>query len=670
MNITRQLEEKILPILRSVQVEDDVQYEVTQFATLENRPIDREAVHGSDWRACYANAGGCNFAPEEKNALKDLLDREMHGREEETVCCIRVVATNRGKAPRYAWFRGMIVKIQNGDRQDDEYDSRLGAGRFPSGRVFAVHRLNGEPAPNHELAILLQPGERATYEILVPHEPLPEARAEALLGLNIETHLEACRSFWRKKLAKTGSVSVPEAAVDERIQAGLLHCDLVTLGKSAAGPLLATLGVYGPIGSESAPIIQFFDSMGLHEVARRCIDFFLAHQRDDGFMQNYGRYELETGPVLWTMGEHYRYTRDDDWLQRVKPNVLKACEYLLAWRDRNKKPELRGKGYGLLDGRVADPEDFFHSFMLNALSCVGLRRAAEMLAAVDSGKSAELAAEAEAFRQDIRAAYEEAVARSPAIPLDDGTWVPSVPPWAEYPGPVALYADGGNWFTHGAFGARDSLIGALYLVIGEVLEPDELGTDFLLKCHQQLFTVRNAGLSQPYYCRHDFIHLKRGEVKAYLKTYYNQFTALQDRETYTFWEHYQGAGRHKTHEEGWFLMQTRWMLWMEEGQTLNLLPCIPRRWMEDGNRIQLKGVATYFGPLDLDVRSRVAEGRIEADIRCPGSRSPRSVRLRLPHPSGEKAVALDGAEYDSDTESAVIQNFGGMVKIRLHFVNK
>jgi len=58
------------------------------------------------------------------------------------------------------------------------------------------------------------------------------------------------------------------------------------------------------------------------------------------------------------MGEHYRYTRDTAWVKRIRPKLLKACEYLLAWRERNKKPELRGKGYGLLDGKVADPRTF------------------------------------------------------------------------------------------------------------------------------------------------------------------------------------------------------------------------------------------------------------------------------------------------------------------------
>ena len=55
---------------------------------------------------------------------------------------------------------------------------------------------------------------------------------------------------------------------------------------------------------------------------------------------------------------------------------------------------------------------------------------------------------------------------------------------------------------------------------------------------------------------------------------------LADRETYTFWEHYFHASPHKTHEEGWFLMQTRWMLWLEDGDTLKLLPGVPRAWLE------------------------------------------------------------------------------------------
>src|SRR2546427_8828678 len=55
-------------------------------------------------------------------------------------------------------------------------------------------------------------------------------------------------------------------------------------------------------------------------------------------------------------------------------------------------------------------------------------------------------------------------------------------------------------------------------------------------------------------------------------TLFRSVAGLADRQTYTFWEHYFGESPHKTHEEGWFLMQSRWMLYQEHDRTLDLLP--------------------------------------------------------------------------------------------------
>jgi hypothetical protein len=664
-DIVRRLEEGVLPILRAIQREEGVHYHVTAFCTLENRPLSTKSVRGSEWVACYPNTGGNMLTPDEKEGLKDLLRAEMREREEETVCALRVEAVNMEREPQYAWFRG--AAIRGPLRKPAVYQSDTGFGCLESGRVFAVNRLNGAPMPQEEMALLLQPGEAAVFELLIPHQPLPPARADKLARLDFDKHLAAGRQYWRAKLASASSIEVPERAVNDRIRAGLLHCDIATLGREPAGAVLATIGWYAPIGSESAPIVQFYDSMGWHHLAERALQFFLNRQREDGFIQNFGGYQLETGPVLWSMGEHFRYTRDVAWVRRIRPNLLKACEYLLAWRERNRKPELRGRGYGLLDGKVADPNDFYHSFMLNAVSYVGIQRVAEMLETVDPAESRRLDGQARAFRRDIRAAFYEALARSPVAPLGDGAWAPMPPPWAEYPGALALYAEGGKWFSHGAFCTRDSLIGALYLVIAEVLDPNEVGAEFLLRSHQALMTVRNAGFTQPYYCRHDFIHLKRGEVKAFLKTYYNQFTAIQDRETYTFWEHYHHASQHKTHEEAWFLMQTRWMLWLEEGETLRLLGAIPRAWLADGQSIRLDRVASYFGPVSLRVESQTNRNRIVARVECTGRRKPGTVRLRLPHPEGRRPTNVEGGSYDAARETVRIAPFKGQADVVVHF---
>ena len=173
--------------------------------------------------------------------------------------------------------------------------------------------------------------------------------------------------------------------------------------------------------------------------------------------------------------------------------------------------------------------------------------------------------------------------------------------------------------------------------------------------------------SQPYYGRHDFIHVKRGEVEAFLKTYYNQFTALQDRETYTFWEHYHHASEHKTYEEAWFLMQTRWMLYLEEGDTLSLLKAVPRRWLEHGKEIVLDGMRSYFGTLAFHAVSEVENNRIRADLTIKSDHLPATVRIRLPHPEKRAAVACTGGVYDPQTETVTVTPFNGKTTVVLEF---
>lgn len=108
------------------------------------------------------------------------------------------------------------------------------------------------------------------------------------------------------------------------VHAGLLHLDLNTIGEGPDKPLAAKAGVYSPIGTESAPIIQFYCSMGWTDLARRSLDYFMATQQDNGQIMNYYGYTIETGAVLWCAGEYFRYTRDTAWTNGCVP----GCESL------------------------------------------------------------------------------------------------------------------------------------------------------------------------------------------------------------------------------------------------------------------------------------------------------------------------------------------------------
>jgi hypothetical protein len=291
-----------------------------------------------------------------------------------------------------------------------------------------------------------------------------------------------------------------------------------------------------------------------------------------------------------------------------------------------------------------------------------------MLAQIDPAQSQRLAREAEAFKKDIRVTLIEAMAKSPVMPLGDGSWCPTAPPWAEYRGALALYADGGEWYTHGAMNVRESVAGALWLVPHEVLEPTEPMTTFLLNFHNELLTQQSVAFSQPYYSQHPYIHLSRGETKLFLKPYYNTVASMADRQTYSFFEHFMG-GPNKTHEEAWFLMQTRWMLWRENGDTLQLLDGVPPSYLGQGKRIEVKNGASYFGPFSLRVESRMDQQRIEARVEFPTGRRPKRIDLRLPHPEGRKATWVKGGSYHSQTERVTIEPFEGRAEVVLDFGN-
>lgn len=663
-NLTRRLEQGVLPILNSTLADDDVVYHSTVFATLEVSRINE--LKGTDFLVADQHSAGHMFTEEQLESLKVRKPAALNTTEE-TVLLFRSKIINKGDVPRYAWFKTPRPGTGWWQNINYSYDYKNGYSLYGEDQVFCVSRLNGTPLPNEEIAILLQPGEEAIVEFYLPHRPISLERAAKLQSLDFDDKLIEAKSFWLRKLEKAAKIKVPEKRINEMIQAGLLHLDLITFGNEPHSTLAPNIGVYSPIGTESSPIIQYYASVGWTEQARRSLNYFLEKQHENGFIQNFGGYMVETGAALWSIGEYFRYTRDRQWVLEVKDKLIKSCNYLIDWRNRNKKQELIGKGYGMIDGKVADPEDHFHQFMLNGYAYLGLSRVAELLKEIDPAEHTRLTEEADTWKNDIQQSLYTTMSLSPVVPLGNGTWSPTCPPWTEGSGLRALYLKREKFWSHGTFTAPDALLGPLYLVFCEVIDPRSVEARMMLDYHSELFFQGNSAFSQPYYSRHNWLQAKLGMVKPFLNTYYNTVSAHADRETYTFWEHMYRVSPHKTHEEAWFLMETRWMLYMEEGDTLNLLKTIPRAWMEDGKEIQLDGVKSYFGNVVFSAKSEVNKGFIEASVECSEERKPATVTIRLPHPENKRPSKVAGGVYDPEKETITIENFSGSAQIRLDF---
>ncbi|GAB3280585.1 hypothetical protein GCM10027347_55810 [Larkinella harenae] len=663
-NVSRQLEQGTLPILHSTLTDDEVVYKSTLFVALEKSPLTE--LKGTDFWVADKYSGGHMFTKEQQEIVKNRTEKALNP-DEETVLFFRSEVVNTGSVPRYAWFKTPRPGTAWWQKFPYRFDPQTGFSAFSEKKVFCISKLNGKPLPGEEISILLQPGEKALFDFFIPHSPVSQERAAELAMLTFDQRYDESKGFWRAKLGKAAQIRVPEKRVDEMIQAGLLHLDLITYGHEPNATLAPTIGVYSPIGTESAPIIQFYASMGWDDVAKRSLDYFLDKQHEDGFIQNFNGYMVETGAALWSMGEYFRYTNDREWLEKIKTKLVKSCDYLMAWRNRNKKEELRGRGYGMIEGKVADPEDHFHQFMLNGYAYLGMSRSAEMLASIDPTQSERIRKEADAWKEDIRQSFFNAMALSPVVPLGDGTWCPTAPPWTEGAGLRGMYQKRETFWSHGTFTAPDAMLGPMYLVFCEVLDPREPAAKMLLNYHSELFYQENTAFSQPYYSRHNWMQAKLGMTKPFLSTYYNTFAAHADRETYTFWEHLFKVSPHKTHEEAWFLMETRWMLYLEDGPTLRLFNTVPRQWLEQGNAITLNNVRSYFGPITVNVRSEVEKGYITATVRCTDQRKPKDVLIRIPHPAGKKPVNVTGGIYNEQTETVSIKSFTGQAEIRLDY---
>jgi hypothetical protein len=639
--ITRRLEEGVLPIVHSKQSEPSIEYDLVMFATVDTCDMAENPPRGTNWQAAYLSCMGCMYPKDKQDELDDLLRSEMVARADQPVYCLQVTARNTGKAPAYAWYRmpmykpGFLPPMYPAFAEANKslvLDPHTGLC-LEGNRVFSLNRLNGGALPNEEISVLVEPGASVVFEAYVPFVPIPKARLKRLREHTFQDLHRDCREYWVSRLAGYPRWKLPESGLDERLRAGVQHLAMNTLGERERkdSPLLATVGVYAPIGTESTPILWFLDSMGQHDTVRRCLDYFFAVQREDGYIQSFNFYDAETGPVLGNVWRHFLITGDRDWALRIQDGVRRGCYYLIERRRKEMAGQTPGSpGFGMISGKTADPDEYFSQFVLNAQAADGLAGAVKLLRILGDDVT-EINAEAEALKETTRRGFDRAWADAPLVPTAEGDWVPMIGPWPGPRGEVSLYAERDRWFTHGSFHMRALMF--LHLVCWNIIEADDWRIAALMRGLEHNVLLDFTGPSQPYGRRSDFWYAATGQVEKFTQLFYRQVARLQDRETYTFWEHYYKLSSQKTHEEAWFLQQMSWMICFEEGGGLTLLKMAPLVWFSPGGGIQIEAIHTCFGTVSLEMKVNddlltVRIGREDGPILRPerlGLRIPRSI---------------------------------------------
>jgi len=554
-------------------------------------------------------------------------------------------------------------------------------------RLLAV--LDATPAPQLRLQLsgddgtlalcgALAPGDRARCALFIPS--WPTSVSDHLRFRDSLSLFADFERYWRAVLAATMQVEIPDKLLADVIRASQVHC-LIAARNEDDGRRIApwiAANTYGPLESEAHSVIYGMDLMGHHDFSRRALEYFIHRYNPAGFLTT-GYTIMGTGWHLWTLADHVRLADDRDWLRAHADEIARVCDWVVRQRRKTMRVDPDGQKlpeYGLMPpGVMADWNAYGYFFFFNAHFCAGLREAAEVLADVGHPRAEDFRRDAREFADEILRAYRWMQGRAPVLPLRDGTWVPSYPSVLYCPGLTAEFFPGADW---GRVWANNVEIGAHHLVAAEILDPASREADWIVRYMEDApfladgmgeypaaesesdpFNLGGFAKVQPYYCRIAEVYALRDDVKAFVRAYFNALPSLLNTENLSLWEHFHNMGAwNKTHETGWFLVQTHRMFVLERGQELWLAPFVAQSWMKDGNTTAVDRAPTRFGPVSYRLQSHAARGWIEAHIEPPPRATPSALVLRIRHPQGlpMRSVTVNDATWqDFDAQREIVR---------------
>ena len=394
-----------------------------------------------------------------------------------------------------------------------------------------------------------------------------------------------------------------------------------------------------------------------------------------------GIHAFGPGSIGWALTEHFWMTGDTNWLLGAAPRLKANAEWMLRQRRLMRSVLPGGERLwckGLQPALQVTPDSgglWMQFYECEAYYEASVSRLAATLAGLDPVGGRALAAEAEAYRRDLRAAVERSIALSPVVPTRDGTYH-SVIPFACYSRGLATGAWG--WRREGS----GTHVGPLYwetvqsaaalISPAGLLDPQDVRVQGYLDVLEDRLLLENENVGERDWFlagwqyqggleRTSNMHLDGDDIPVFLRSFLNCYAIdLLPNDGYIFNEHAVHGPPDKIFEEAAFLERFRNLLVMEEGSHLWLARATPREWLEQGRKIAVKNAPTHFGLVDYQIISDVAHGTITAQVKMP-TRNPAEVWLRVRHPDSAriKSVKVNGSDWKAfDPAREVVKLLG------------
>ena len=672
--------------------------------------------------------------------LSGPMSPEGTGRTEETpaILMIQLTAANPSGSERQAHFWLSIDAAEqllvDGKRIQALGDAR---GNYERPRLRAILSSSDGRwlATKGEVLHLTFPVPAGGSNHLVLKLPfvsdLDGQQATELESLDYDSQRKQVIAYWNEIVQAAARFSVPEPKFNDFLRSVITHIHISTTKDPKRGLYMvpAASYTYDVFANEACFQALLLDTLGATKTAAEYLEAFLQLQGtrnfpglhtgppdaifhgakvDDVYDYTAHNYGLDHGTVLWTLAEHYLYTRDRNWFEHAWPHMKKAVEWIEEQRSATKKTGSNGeraRDYGLLPAsQLEDNTDWANWFAINAYAWAGVDRTARALKDAGYPDADRVARQADEYKRDLREAVIRASGMSPVARMRDGIYEPYVPvePFRRLRlfGPVrtAYYTRYGHPEIQPLFrlGAdREGLYGPMILLILGVFGPDEaiagwvlddwednqtLTSGMGLNVHgltdEKLWFSQGGMVFQANLQNPISVYLKRHEIPAAIRNVYNNFVACLYPDINAFTEEYHqwrfGSGPfYKISDEARFVNRLRDMLALEDGDALWLATGTPRRWLESKDGIRVNNLVTYFGTVSYTMRSGSEPRLIEADVQIPTRNPAHTVWMVVRTPSAHiRSVTINGHEWtkiDAAREAIELPLDQGPLQIQVRY---
>lgn len=485
-------------------------------------------------------------------------------------------------------------------------------------------------------------------------------------NLGFPAALERTLAYWRRLQEQGASITVPDPLLNNLYRTLLpritINSDLDLNGYSVlqTGPV-----VYNRVWHHvtAYAVADYLARRGYFDLAKRYLEPYFHWQGipapDSPAVKDWSGFFgappeqcplvwlMYQGMIQWASARYYQLSHDRAWLDQKLPALLKSMEWVAKIRASTKNLNPDGSkplNYGWFPpGRVTDGSHGTSVFS-DANIWRGMEYMTQVLESTGHARAAGFRRETDDYREAIQDGMRRAAAERPLVRLNDDTWVPYLPAYLEkVPGQM----ESTTWYAAVVDGPWQG--GLLDTHVFPLGAPEN---EWLVNFFEDTYSPMNPSLpDEPQWACHATDYLHRDRVNHFLYVLYSQSTTTMARRTLTTYEH-RSWGKDRVFEltgwaAGYWNRNFTDMLARTVGSELWLNQATPRRWLAGGQKIEVRGLQTEFGPLTFTVESHLASGNVEARITAP-SRAPATkirIRFRVPGHRPIRAVLVNGQPW-------------------------